>query len=155
MGRTGDATPIATKWMLSPNIRRLAAAKQTRILRASTESACRLGGKEQSWARDEALALAETRGEVIVDLRRRLAALERRLRKTTVDSVNRVRELETLLQNAETEAREDAYRMQRFYAAALSDLLRDVQSDLENEPPDLERTLARIHELIDGERPAA
>jgi hypothetical protein len=106
-------------------------------------------------ARDEALALAETRGEVIVDLRRRLAALERRLRKTTVDSVNRVRELETLLQKAETEAREDAYRMQRFYAAALSDLLRDVQSDLENEPPDLERTLARIHELIDGERPAA
>jgi hypothetical protein len=106
-------------------------------------------------ARDEALALAETRGEVIVDLRRRLAALERRLRKTTVDSVNRVRELETLLQKAETEARDDAYRMQRFYAAALSDLLRDVQSDLENEPPDLERTLARIHELIDGERPAA
>jgi hypothetical protein len=106
-------------------------------------------------ARDEALALAETRGEVIVDLRQRLAALERRLRKTTVDSMNRVRELETLLQKAETEARDDAYRMQRFYAAALSDLLRDVQSDLENEPPDLERTLARIHELIDGERPAA
>jgi hypothetical protein len=106
-------------------------------------------------ARDEALALAETRGEVIVDLRQRLAALERRLRKTTVDGVNRVRELETLLQKAETEARDDAYRMQRFYAAALSDLLRDVQSDLENEPPDLERTLARIHELIDGERPAA
>jgi hypothetical protein len=106
-------------------------------------------------ARDEALALAETRGEVIVDLRRRLAALERRLRKTTVDSVNRVRELETLLRQAETEAREDAYRMQRFYAAALSHLLRDVQSDLENEPPDLDRTLARIHELIDGERPAA
>jgi hypothetical protein len=106
-------------------------------------------------ARDEALALAETRGEVIVDLRQRLAALERRLRKTTVDGVNRVRELETLLQKAETEARDDAYRMQRFYAAALSDLLRDVQSDLENEPPYLERTLARIHELIDGERPAA
>jgi hypothetical protein len=106
-------------------------------------------------AREEALALAETRGEVIVDLRRRLAALEQRLRKTTVDSVNRLRELETLLQKAETEAREDAYRMQRFYAAALSDLLRDVQSDLENEPPNLERTLARIHELIDGERPAA
>ena len=106
-------------------------------------------------ARDEALALAETRGEVIVDLRRRLAELEQRLRITTVDSVNRLRELESLLQKTETEAREDAYRMQRFYAAALSDLLRDVQSDLENEPPNLERTLARIHELIDGERPAA
>jgi len=106
-------------------------------------------------ARDEALALAETRGEVIVDLHLRLTALEQRLRKTTLDSENRVRELERLLQKTQAEAREDAYRMQRFYAAALSDLLRDVQADLANEPPDLERGLVRILELIDGERPAA
>jgi hypothetical protein len=85
----------------------------------------------------------------------RLAALEQRLGKTTLDSENRVRELERLLQKTEAEAREDAYRMQRFYAAALSDLLRDVQADLANEPPDLERALVRILELIDGERPAA
>ena len=106
-------------------------------------------------ARDEALALASTRGEVIVDLRQRLVTLERRLRRTRADCENRVRELETALQRTEAEAREHAYRMQRFYAASLSDLLRDVQADLENEPPNLERVLARIRELLDGERPAA
>jgi hypothetical protein len=106
-------------------------------------------------ARDEALALAKTRGEVIVDLRQRLDTLELRLRTTKADCENRVRELETALETLEAEAREQAYRMQRFYAASLSDLLRDVQADLENEPPNLERALARIRELLDGERPAA
>jgi molybdopterin converting factor small subunit len=106
-------------------------------------------------AREEALALAETRGEVILDLRQRLAATERRLRQTTTNCENRVRELENSLQTIETEAREHAYRMQRFYAASLSDLLRDVQADLQNTPPNLEAALARIRELLDGERPAA
>jgi DNA anti-recombination protein RmuC len=106
-------------------------------------------------AREEALALAETRGEVIFDLRQRLAAAERRLRQTTTDRENRVRELENALQTIEAEAREHAYRMQRFYAASLSDLLRDVQADLQNTPPNLEGALARIRELLDGERPAA
>jgi aspartate aminotransferase-like enzyme len=106
-------------------------------------------------AREEALALAETRGEVIFDLRQRLAATERRLRQTTTDCENRVRELETALQTIEAEARERAYRMQTFYAAALSDLLRDVQANLEDEPPNLEGALARIRGLLDGERPAA
>lgn len=95
-------------------------------------------------ARDEALALAETRGEVIRDLRRQVVALE-----------HRVRELESALGKAEAEAREHAYQMQRFYAASLSELLRDVRADLESEPPNLERTLARIRALLDGERPAA
>jgi hypothetical protein len=95
-------------------------------------------------ARDEALALAETRGEVIVDLRRRLATSE-----------HRVRELETALQSTEKEAREHAYRMQRFYAKSLSDLLRDVQTDLECQPPDVKRALAKVRDLLDGERPAA
>jgi hypothetical protein len=106
-------------------------------------------------AREEALALAETRGEVIVDLRQRLIALERRLRRTTAECEKRVSELETALERMETEAREHAYRMQRFYATSLSDLLRDVQADLEHEPPNLEGALARIRELLDGERPAA
>jgi hypothetical protein len=66
-----------------------------------------------------------------------------------------VRELETALENMEAEAREHAYRMQRFYATSLSDLLRDVQADLEHMPPNLEGALARIRELLDGERPAA
>lgn len=106
-------------------------------------------------AREEALALAETRGEVIFDLRQRLAATERRLKQTTTDCENRVRELDSALQTIEAEAREHAYRMQRFYAASLSDLLRDVQANLENKPPNLEGAIARIRELLDGERPAA
>lgn len=106
-------------------------------------------------AREEALALAETRGEVIGDLRLRLATLERRFRATTENCESRVRELETAIQAKESEARENAYRMQRFYAASLSDLLRDVQANLEREPPNLERALRRIREVLDGERPAA
>jgi chromosome segregation ATPase len=106
-------------------------------------------------AREEALALADTRGEVIVDLRQRLVSLERRLRRTRAECEQRVRELETALENMEAEAREHAYRMQRFYATSLSDLLRDVQADLEHMPPNLEGALARIRELLDGERPAA
>jgi hypothetical protein len=95
-------------------------------------------------ARDEAMALAETRGEVIVDLRRRLVTSERR-----------VRELETALQSTEAEAREQAYRMQRFYAKSLSELLHDVCDDLEAQPPDVKRALTRVRDLLDGERPAA
>jgi predicted transcriptional regulator len=106
-------------------------------------------------AREEALALAETRGEVIVDLRRRLATLERQLRETKTNCRNRVRELEGAVDRMEAEAHEQAYRMQRFYAASLADLLRDVQANLERQPPDLERALARIRDVLDGERPAA
>src|SRR5215204_4725256 len=67
-------------------------------------------------ARDEAMALAETRREVIVDLRTRLGILERQHRDRTRAFETRVRELEASLQKAEAEAREQAYRFQRFYA---------------------------------------
>jgi hypothetical protein len=130
----------------------LAAATETIIAVASASAA--VGSflaylyfarrSEAHAARDEALALAETRGEVIIDLRRHLVASERR-----------VRELEATLQTTEAEAREQAYRMQRFYATSLSDLLRDVQGDLEGEPPNVQRALARVRSLLDGERPAA
>jgi hypothetical protein len=106
-------------------------------------------------ARDEAMALAETRGEVIVDLRRRLRLLERLLRDTTQALERRVRELEATLQKTEAEARDQAYRMHRFYAASLSEVLHSVQGDLEQNPPKVENALARIRQLLDGERPAA
>jgi hypothetical protein len=106
-------------------------------------------------ARDEAMALAETRGEVIVDLRRRLRLLERLLRDTTEALERRVRELEATLQKTEAEAREQAYRIQRFYAASLSELLRTVEADLEQEPPNVEKALSRVRQVLDGERPAA
>jgi hypothetical protein len=106
-------------------------------------------------ARDEAMALAETRGEVIVDLRRRLAALERQHRDTTRAFETRVRELETALQTTVEEAREQAYRIQRFYAAALADIFGGVQADLEQDPPNVPSALERVRQLLDGERPAA
>jgi len=106
-------------------------------------------------ARDEALALAKTRGDLIGDLQRRLAGVEQQLREMTVDCENRVRELERALQKTEDEARENAYRMQKFYVVSLSDLLRDIQADLEKTPPNLERALRRFRELVDDERPAA
>jgi hypothetical protein len=106
-------------------------------------------------ARDEAMALAETRGEVILDLRRRLRLLERLLRDTTEALERRVRELEATLQMKEVEAREQAYRIQVFYAASLSELLSAVQADLEEDPPNVEKALARVRQLLDGERPAA
>jgi Skp family chaperone for outer membrane proteins len=106
-------------------------------------------------AREEAMDLAETRGAVIDDLRRRLRVLERQLDETTRASETRQRELETALQKTEAEAHENAYRIQRFYATSLADLLRNVQADLEREPPNVENALARVRHLLDGERPAA
>jgi hypothetical protein len=106
-------------------------------------------------ARDEAMALAETRGEVIVDLRRRLRLLGRVLSDTTEALERRVSELEATLQQTEAEAREEAYGMQRFYAASLSELLRTFQADLEQDPPNVERALLRVRQLLGGERPAA
>jgi hypothetical protein len=78
-------------------------------------------------ARDEALALAETRRQVILELRRQLA-----------DSERRVRELET-----------------KFLATPAVGLLRDLSSDLDHEPPNVARALLRIRRHLDGERPAA
>ena len=106
-------------------------------------------------AREEALALAETRRQVIEDLRRRLGSLEKRHRRTKEVHERRVRELQSALDKTRVQARDDAYQMQRFQAAALSDLLNDLRSELERKPPDVEAALARIRKLLADERPAA
>jgi aspartate aminotransferase-like enzyme len=106
-------------------------------------------------AREEALALAETRRQVIGDLRERLASLERHHKQTKTECERHVRELQAALDKVRTQAREEAYRTQHFYAAALSDLLNDLCSDLERMPPDVEAALVRIRKLLNGERPAA
>jgi hypothetical protein len=110
---------------------------------------------ELAAAREEALDLAETRRQVIVDLHGRLESLERRHKRMKADCERRTRELETALDAASTEAREDAYRTRHFYAAALADLLTDLRDDLERIPPDVEAALVRIRRLLAGERPAA
>ncbi len=110
---------------------------------------------ELATASEEALALAETRRQVIGDLRGRLESLERRHERTKAKCERRIRELQTALDKTRIQAREEAYRTQHFYAVALSDLLNDVCGDLERIPPDVEAALVRIRKLLSGERPAA
>jgi DNA anti-recombination protein RmuC len=110
---------------------------------------------EVAAAREEALALAETRREVIRELRRRLESLERRNRRAKTERDQRIRELQAALDTTRKQARDEAYRTQHFYASALSDLLNDLRSDLERMPPDVDAALTRIRKLLAGHRPAA
>jgi hypothetical protein len=106
-------------------------------------------------AREEALALAETRRQVIRELRGNLESLNDRHKRTRADCERRTRELQAALDKTRTQARDEAYQTQHFYAAALSELLNDLRSDLQHMPPDVEAALARIRKLLAGERPAA
>jgi hypothetical protein len=109
---------------------------------------------ELAAAREEALALAETRREVIRDLRGRLESLERRHKRAKTECDRRIRELQGALDTTRKQARDEAYRTQHFYASALSDLLNDLRGDLERMPPDLDAALTRIRKLLAGHRPA-
>jgi Flp pilus assembly protein TadB len=93
-------------------------------------------------AREEALALAETRREVIEDLRAGVAS-----------SDQRIRELQTALNAARVEAREQAYQAQRLYTRGLAELLEGVRHDLESAPPDVENALTRIRQQLSHEHP--
>jgi hypothetical protein len=106
-------------------------------------------------AREEALALAETRRQVISDLRRGLSSLEAHHRRTEIECERQVQHLQRELDETRLQARDEAYRTQHFYVAALSDLLADLRTDLEQRPPDVEAALARIRKAQADERPAA
>lgn len=106
-------------------------------------------------AREEALALAETRRQVIGDLRGRLKSLEGRHKRTTAAHERQLRQLQAALDKTRMQARDEAYRTQHFYAAAFSDLLNDLRSNLERTPPDVDAALRRIRKLLEGQRPAA
>ncbi len=106
-------------------------------------------------AREEALALAETRREVITELRGRLESLEAEHTRTMAGCDQRIRELQEALDSSRQQARDEAYQTQHLYVAALSDLLRELRIDLEQLPPDVEAALARIRKMLPGERPAA
>jgi small-conductance mechanosensitive channel len=110
---------------------------------------------ELSAAREEALALAETRRQVIADLQRRLDSIDQRHRRAKADCDRRVSELQSKLDKTQRQARDEAYRTQHFFSAALSDFLNDLRSDLEPWPPDVESALARIRKLLTDQRPAA
>ena len=106
-------------------------------------------------AREEALALAETRRQMIAELHGRLESLEARHKRTKSDCQRRTRELQGALDKTRAEARDEAYQTQHFYADALSNLLGDLRTDLERSPPDIDAALARIRKVLSGERPAA
>lgn len=106
-------------------------------------------------AREEALALAETRRQVIADLRRRMGSLEAKHKRTKGDCERRIRQLQSALEQARVQARDEAYQTQHFYAAALSDLLGDIRADLERMPPDVDAAVARIRKALASDRPAA
>jgi phage terminase small subunit len=110
---------------------------------------------ESGTAREEALALAETRRQVIADLQSRLDSREQQYERSKADRERRVNELQTALDKTQSQAREEAYRTQHFFFAAFSDLLNDLRNDLEPVPPDVEAALARIRKLLTDERPAA
>jgi hypothetical protein len=105
-------------------------------------------------AREEALALAETRRQVIRELRDRLQSTEVRQKRVRADSERRIRELQTALDRTRAQARKDAYQTQHFYAVALSDLSNGLLADLERKPPDVEAALVRIRGLLTGEHPS-
>ena|SRR5688572_5932638 len=106
-------------------------------------------------AREEALDLAETRRQVIRELRGRIKSLEDEEKRARADYARRIRDLRTALDKMRVQARDDAYQTQHFHAAALSDLLNGLRSDLERMPPDVEAALTRIRKLLESERPAA
>jgi DNA anti-recombination protein RmuC len=103
---------------------------------------------ERTAARDEALALAATRAEMLAELRQRLDSVERRHRRARVAYAKRNERLEAALEESRREAREQAYQMQRLYAVALTRLV----DELETSPPDVEGALAEIHALLGDAR---
>jgi hypothetical protein len=95
-------------------------------------------------ARVEALALARTRGEIIIDLKATLESLARRHEESRLDAERRLLDLQ----------REFA-REREVYATAFTELLEEVRSDLQAAPPDVAGALGRIRALLPDERPAA
>jgi hypothetical protein len=106
-------------------------------------------------AREEALALAETRRQMIRELRERVKSAEDRQRRGKADCERRIRELQAALDRTRAQARNDAYQTQHLYAAAVSDLSNDLLAHLGQTPPDVEAALARIRKLLASEAPAA
>jgi hypothetical protein len=106
----------------------------------------------QTAARDEALALAETRRQMVNELRRRVAALEHGQKEARAYHRARVRKLEQALERTQRDAREQAYRAQRLYVLALGEALARLREELEKDPPNVEGALANIQELLGDEK---
>jgi hypothetical protein len=104
-------------------------------------------------AREEALALAETRRQVIRDLQQRARSAEEKHRRARANAQRRVRELQAELDRTRAQARQDAFQTQHFHAAALSELGEDLLAELRRTPPDVESAIARVQRLLSSENP--
>jgi len=143
----------------------LASVSATATLIATLSAIATIGGffaylyfsqrSDANIAREEALSLAETRREVIADLRNQLAAAEVQHRRMTLKYEKRIRALERALHDARSEARDQAYQAQRLYAIGLVDVLDGIRRDLAAVPPDVDRALERIRNLLARAPPAA
>jgi hypothetical protein len=143
----------------------LATVSATATLIATLSAIATIGGffaylyfsqrSDASIAREEALSLAETRREVITDLRDQLAAAEVRHRRMKAKYEKRVQALERALHDARSEARDQAYQAQRRYAIGLVDVLDGIRNDLAAVPPDVDRALERIRNLLARAQPTA
>jgi len=143
----------------------LASVSATATLIATLSAIATIGGffaylyfsqrSDANIAREEALSLAETRREVIADLRNQLAAAEVQHRRMTLKYEKRIRALERALHDARSEARDQAYQAQRLYAIGLVDVLDGIRRDLAAVPPDVDRALERIRNLLARAQPTA
>ena len=143
----------------------LASVSATATLIATLSAIATIGGffaylyfsqrSDANIAREEALSLADTRREVIADLRSQLAAAEVQHRRMTLKYEKRIRALERALHDARSEARDQAYQAQRLYAIGLVDVLDGIRRDLAAVPPDVDRALERIRNLLARAQPTA
>ena len=137
--------------MLSADVTLISAISASAALAGVLAYVYGLRRVNQTAARDEALALAETRRQVVTELRRRVAALEHGQKQARTHHKRRVRELEESLEQTRREAREQAYQAQRLYVLALAESLTSIREELENAPPNVQGALARIQELLPDE----
>ena len=136
----------------------LATASATATLIATLSAVATIGGffaylyfaqrSDANVAREEAFSLAETRREVIADLREQLTAANDRHMRMNTKYEKRAQALERALRDARSEARDQAYQAQRLYTIGLADVLEGIRSDLAAVPPDVERALERIRNLL-------
>jgi hypothetical protein len=107
---------------------------------------------EQTAAREEALALAETRKQMVAELRQRVESLERRNKQAKASYEKRIHELERALERTRRGAARHPQLEQHGHGVlTLVESLARIRSDLEEEPPNVEAALARIRALLTEE----
>jgi hypothetical protein len=104
---------------------------------------------EQTAAREEALALAETRGQMVAELRERIESLERRNKRAKASYEKRIHELERTLELTRRQARKAPEpEPPGLGVLPLLEALVRIRADLEQEPANVEAALGRIRALL-------